>query len=140
MRTWTLELPYTKPPLSLNARPPHWRVRHRITRNVRAEVALLARAARIPALQRIAVELHYVPRDRRRRDPINLAPTAKVLEDGLVDAGVVPDDTPQYVEPTPAVIDPPTGGTGRLYLVVRELPSATPTTTLTHEDARRRPQ
>lgn len=56
-----------------------------------------------------------------------LAPTVKAIEDGLVDAGVVPDDDPRYVQPTPAVIDPPTThlprslGGRRLYLIVREV-------------------
>jgi crossover junction endodeoxyribonuclease RusA len=122
MRTWTLELPYSKPPLTMNQRL-HWRTEHRIKATLRRDVQLLARAARIPPLHRIAVELHYAPRDRRRRDPINLAPTAKVAEDGLVDAGVVPDDTPEYVDPTPAVIDPAGPHRGhRLWLVVRERP------------------
>jgi crossover junction endodeoxyribonuclease RusA len=103
----------------------HWRTEHRVKAQLRRDVALLARAARIPSLPRISVELHYAPRDRRRRDPINLAPTAKVAEDALVDAGVVPDDTPEFVEPTPAVIDPPDPRrTHRLWLVVRERPPA----------------
>lgn len=120
MRTWTFALPHTKPPLTMNQRL-HWRAEHRIKAQLRRDVVRLARHARIPALPRVAVELHYVPRDSRRRDPINLAPTAKVVEDGLVDAGVVPDDVPLYVDPTPCVIDPPSGGPGRMYVVVREL-------------------
>jgi crossover junction endodeoxyribonuclease RusA len=35
--------------------------------------------------------------DRRRRDPHNYYPTIKALVDGLVDAGLWPDDTPNYV-------------------------------------------
>lgn len=34
----------------------------------------------------------------RRRDPHNYFPTVKPLVDGLVDAGVWPDDTPEFVE------------------------------------------
>lgn len=33
----------------------------------------------------------------RRRDPANWAPTAKAVMDGLVDAGVFPDDNHRYV-------------------------------------------
>lgn len=33
----------------------------------------------------------------RRRDPHNLAPTVKAIVDGMVDAKLWPDDTPQYV-------------------------------------------
>lgn len=41
--------------------------------------------------------MEYLPRDRRRRDPSNLMPTQKAVVDGLVDAGVVPDDCPPFV-------------------------------------------
>lgn len=127
-RTWRLDLPYSRPPLTMNHRL-HRHAAARLTAQIRRDAAMLACYARIPALPRIAVELHYVPRDQRRRDPINLAPTVKAFEDGLVDAGVVPDDVPQYVEPTPAVIDPPVRVIGRgpapsrLYALVRELPA-----------------
>lgn len=38
----------------------------------------------------------------RRRDPLNMAPTVKALVDGLVDAGVWPDDDSRWV----TVIEP----------------------------------
>lgn len=120
-RTWLLELPLTKP-LSMNDRQ-HWRPKARMVSYVRRVTLLLAQQHKIPALTRIAVELHYAPRDDRRRDPLNLVATLKPVEDGLVDAGVVPDDTAEFVEPTMPRIDPPTGkgSLGRLYVVVRDL-------------------
>ena len=123
-RSWTIELPLARP-LSLNGRQ-HWRAKARDVRSVRAAAAALARAARVPPLERAAVELHYIPRDRRRRDALNLVATLKPVEDGIVDAGVVPDDTAQYVEPTMPVLDPPARASryGRLYVVVRELVAA----------------
>jgi crossover junction endodeoxyribonuclease RusA len=36
--------------------------------------------------------------DNRRRDADNPAPTVKAIVDGLVDAGLWPDDTPEWVE------------------------------------------
>ena len=48
-------------------------------------------------MQACQVTLHYRPRDNRRRDADNLVPTLKALCDGLVDAGLVPDDTPNYM-------------------------------------------
>lgn len=124
MRTWTLQLPFTGP-LSMNDRE-HWRPKAKRVAHVRAVTALLATQARIPRLDRIAVELHYAPPDRRRRDPLNLVATLKPIEDGLVDARIVPDDTPQYVEPTMPVLDPPAGRPGSLHVVVRELPALEP--------------
>jgi crossover junction endodeoxyribonuclease RusA len=54
-------------------------------------------------------ELHFemeVP-DKRRRDPHNYYPTIKAIVDGLVDAQLWPDDTPEWVhtnEPTFVVV------------------------------------
>ena len=118
-RIWQLELPMTKP-LSMNSRQ-HWRVKAKEVAAVRAMAHAAAQAAQVPTLERIAIELHYAPRDKRRRDPLNLVATLKPVEDGLVDAHVVPDDTPEYVQPTMPVIDPPSGGAGRLYVIIREL-------------------
>src|SRR5438128_2023215 len=88
LRSWTFDLPMTKP-LSMNARQ-HWRPKARAVAHVRRMTCLLAQQRKIPACSRIAVELHYAPRDSRRRD--NLVATLKQpVEDGLVDAGVVPD-------------------------------------------------
>jgi crossover junction endodeoxyribonuclease RusA len=70
---------------------------------------------------RIAVGLTYVPRDKRRRDPDNLVvPLFKALVDGIVDAGIVPDDTPEYVIRSMPVILPPDGDP-RLVLVISEV-------------------
>ena len=121
VRTWTFTLPMTTP-LSLNSRQ-HWRSKARDVATVREAARVLARCARIPALPRIAIELHYAPRDRRRRDALNLVATLKPVEDGIVDAGIVPDDTAEYVQPTMPVLDPPTGTNGRLYVIVREVPA-----------------
>lgn len=119
-RTWTFELPLHKP-LSLNGSRGQHYARARLVKTVRWRAKVAAIEARIPACGRVAIELHYAPRDLRRRDPFNLVATLKPVEDGIVDAGVIPDDTPQYSEPTVPVIDEPTGQPGRLYVVVREL-------------------
>jgi len=42
----------------------------------------------------------------RRRDPHNYFPTVKHIVDGLVDAGLWPDDTPQYVTTVEPVLIP----------------------------------
>lgn len=116
---WRIELPITRP-LSLNGRE-HWRVKAKRVKEIRDATCVLAKAAGIPRLSRIIVELHYAPRDQRRRDPLNLVATLKPIEDGIVDAGIVPDDTPEWVVPTMPVIDPPTRGQhGRIYVLIRE--------------------
>jgi crossover junction endodeoxyribonuclease RusA len=120
LRTWTYDLNLAKP-LTLNGSRGQHFARARKVKHLRWLSRTGAAAAGIPRCARVAVELHYAPRDRRRRDPFNLIATLKPVEDGLVDAGVIPDDTPAFSEPTVPVIDPPTGQPGRLYVVVREL-------------------
>lgn len=103
--SWTIRLPYTTPPLTLNGRM-HWATKARITREVRGYVAGMA-IYRKPNQQPIHVTLVYVPRDSRRRDRDNLVATLKPCIDGLVDAGIVPDDTPDFVSWEPPVIAEP---------------------------------
>lgn len=104
--SWTVRLPYRTPPLSLNSRQ-HWAAKARVTRQVRQDVLVLLRAARVPACGRVVVQLGYTPRDRRRRDTDNLVATLKAVADGVVDAGVVPDDTPEFMgKPEPVITGP----------------------------------
>lgn len=105
MTARTVRLPYTKPPLSLNDRG-HWSKKARVTKQVRRDVALALRAARIPPTARVTVQLEYVPRDNRRRDTDNLVATLKAVADAVVDAGIVPDDTPRYMAKPEPVIHP----------------------------------
>jgi crossover junction endodeoxyribonuclease RusA len=116
---WELLLPYSSPPLSLNQRLHHMQ-RSRLTRQLRDDVALLAKARRIPRLGRVRVELHYQPKDNRHRDADNLVATLKPCIDGLRDAGVIPDDTPEYVTWGAPQIHPKQFGVQRVWLVVLE--------------------
>lgn len=116
---WVLELPFTKP-LSLNDRMNHW-AKAKAVKEWREAAHWLARSARIPACRVVRVELHYVPRDDRRRDPDNLVAAFKPLVDGLVDAGVVPDDTDEFVRREWPAIHPkgkPRANGNRFWLVV----------------------
>lgn len=107
MTTHIIPLSFPAPPLTANQRL-HWRRRADLTKTVRHEVAM--RAARLgPMAPPITVTLHYRPRDRRRRDADNLVPTLKACCDGLVDARVVPDDTPDLMVKVMPVIHPPEG-------------------------------
>jgi len=94
-QTWVLG-PITGPMLSANDRM-HWRPKAAITARWRADARVLAQAARVPHLERIRVVVEWLPPDRRRRDPANLAPVAKAVVDGLVDAGLVADDDHRHV-------------------------------------------
>jgi len=99
----------------------HWRKKAAITREVRSTTALLARVLHIPPCESVHVTLHYVPRDGRRRDPEGLVATQKPCIDALVDAGIVVDDSPEYVTWSPPVIDLPDRNEPHLYLVVERV-------------------
>jgi crossover junction endodeoxyribonuclease RusA len=119
-RTWEIRLPWDKPPASANDRD-HWRVKARKVQNIRSVALLSTDDYDVRPCTRIAVELTYVPRDKRRRDPDNLVvPLFKALVDGIVDAGIVPDDTPEYVIRSMPQILPPDGDP-RLILTIREV-------------------
>ncbi|AAN12622.1 RusA-like Holliday junction resolvase [Mycobacterium phage Che9c] len=109
-----IDLPWSRPPLTANQRM-HWAAKARKTREVRTAAALLARDA--PRTDRLVATLHYQPRQQRRRDNHNLWPTVKALVDGLVDAGVVPDDDTEHVS-TPEPVIHPAAGTSALWLVL----------------------
>ena len=94
---WEIVLPWDKPPLSLNQRHKHWSAPARWTRTLRGGAHLLALQAKIPELDACTVTLLWLPPERRPRDEDNMYPTMKALADGLVDAGVVPDDTPDLM-------------------------------------------
>jgi crossover junction endodeoxyribonuclease RusA len=117
MSEHTIRLPWQTPPLSLNDRS-HWRSKAAKTAEVRNTVKLLVRGVK-PA-GRVAILLTYVPRDRRRRDRTNLVATYKACVDGCVDAGVIPDDTPEFLDELMPEIGTPDGDP-RLELTIRRL-------------------
>lgn len=105
-----LALPWTSPPLNLNQRHGHWK-KARITRQVRETVRILAISQHLPRdLPHVTVGLHYRPRDNRRRDADNLVATLKACCDGLVDFGIVADDTPDLMAKHMPTIHPATKG------------------------------
>lgn len=87
----TVETPWTAPPLTANQRF-HWRKKAALTKDIRQWARLLFRTTTLQAP--ITVQLDWHVNDKRRRDEDNIVPTLKAICDGLVDAGLVPDDTP----------------------------------------------
>ena len=88
---WTFDIP-TDLWMSANQRT-HWAVRARRTRTLRTEAALRAHhAGRHDPLDRVHVTATIGYPRTGRADPANAAPTVKALIDGIVDAGLIPDD------------------------------------------------
>lgn len=119
MDYWRIPLSDLKPPLNLNQRG-HWAKFHETKARLREEARWQARAARIPrGLPHIHTRLYYRAPDRRARDEDNLIATAKPLWDGLVDAGVVADDTSKYMTKyMPRILPPEKGKKPGLWLDV----------------------
>jgi Holliday junction resolvase RusA-like endonuclease len=95
-------------PLSLNEeRRLHWRDRTARTAPWRDLTILMARQSRlaravlaVPATVTVVIPVS----DHRRRDPSNYYPVVKAVIDGLVAAGVWPDDDPRYLRVTEPVL------------------------------------
>lgn len=120
-RRWTLV--HEARPVTLNAeRAAHWRHHRQLTAEWRQAFAWLARAHHLPAMQRIAVTATPVLSDRRAQDVGACFPSVKAAVDGLVDAGVIPDDTPAHV--VRLTFETPVLGArvNSLRLLVEELP------------------
>jgi crossover junction endodeoxyribonuclease RusA len=127
---WRLPVPYRRPPLSLNGRE-HWSVRNRVGKDVKTAAWALARAAKVPRLQAVIVELVWFKGDNRRADADNMAPTLKALQDGLVAAGVVPDDSgDRVISARLSVVlardDPYPGAGARMELRIRDASALAP--------------
>ena len=103
---YRLRMPWPRPPLAANDRR-HYLARADLVAQVRSDAAWVVKGARVPACTRVTVGLVYVPAIRRKRDGgENYADTLKAIIDGVVDAGVVPDDTPEYVTRLMPVVAP----------------------------------
>jgi hypothetical protein len=77
----------------------HFRVRADYDKEWRQAFWALAKRARVPAMP-AGIIVSVVQTCRRGTplpDPLAEAPTVKAAIDGIVDAGVIPDDTGEYV-------------------------------------------
>jgi crossover junction endodeoxyribonuclease RusA len=123
MRTFTIELPPGLPMLSLNDRD-HWAARKRRSDELLKAAWAMALAARIPPLERVSVLAEYQPPDMRHRDADNPVASVKACIDGIVKAGVLPDDEcPRYITEVICRIGEPYPR-GRLVLTLTEVPAA----------------
>lgn len=97
MTTYVLELPYTRPPLSLNVQLNRY-VANKLRQEIKHAVMVLAVKAKLPKrCEWAAITLTYHPPTRARRDEDNLFATFKPCADGLVAYGLVADDSADIV-------------------------------------------
>ncbi len=112
---WRVDLPYARPPLSLNDRGA-WQGRARTIEALKARTRVAVTHAEVPALARVHVTLHYRPRDNRIRDADNLVATLKPCIDALHQPAlgwspIVGGDDRRFVSWSPPVIHPAVKGT-----------------------------
>lgn len=112
------EFPWPRPPLSMNQRL-HRMQEAKLTAMIRAAAA--SAFTGFPTVDRVEVTMTWTVKDRRRRDDENPVATLKALCDGLVDAGVVRDDTNEFMVKHMPVIEYVKGGTPSIRLEVREI-------------------
>lgn len=109
-------------PLSINQeRTMHWAARNRRLDPWKITTFWLAKEAKLPAAVAGApatITVVLPVRGQHRRDPANFYPTVKAIVDGLVLAGVWPDDTPEYVTVTEPVLTH--SGTAEVRLELRD--------------------
>lgn len=96
--TTIIPFPVPGPLLSMNDRL-HWSVTRRRSKYW-LDAAYYAALEHVRPPRRQGTSLIQVTlpvKGRRRRDPHNFMPTVKPIVDGLVHAGLWPDDTPEFV-------------------------------------------
>lgn len=106
-----------KAPLTMN-QGLHFREEARRKKTVREAVGWEAKALKLGRHNHISVQLHYATGDNRGRDEDNLVATQKPAVDGLVDAGLIPKDTPEHLTWwAPAIHNGP--GKRRLWITIK---------------------
>lgn len=99
MRPQTWQLIDREKPWTANAeRTFHYHKRAKLVRECRERFHWLAIAAQIPPLDQISVEVWPLSASKRtRQDVAAVFPTVKAAIDGIVDAGVIPDDSAKHL-------------------------------------------
>lgn len=93
----TLELPKLADWLNLNVNL-HWAPRNKRAQAWRHGAHIYARQAKLPkGLQRVRIDAYVWKSSKRAYDPHNLMPTLKPVIDGLVDYGLLVDDSSEYL-------------------------------------------
>lgn len=111
---WTITVPAAIPMLSLNQRL-HWAPKAERTRTWRRTAMMCAQVAKLPKnLDRVHIVAHIIKPTARQYDVHNLMPTLKACVDGLVDYGLIPDDTNAHLTGP----DLRQGGKGELGVII----------------------
>ena len=88
----------------------HYQAAATYNRGWRQAFNVLARQRKVPALQVIEITVQQIQAKGTLPDTMASAPTVKAAIDGLVDAGVIPDDTGKHLAAVTFL--PPVKGNG----------------------------
>lgn len=97
-RRWSLE-DHVRPWTMNSERTWHWTKRAKRTKDTRERFGWLALEAKVPKLNYVSIDI--VPLTKTTKSVADVAacyPAAKAAIDGLVDAGIIPDDSGQYIK------------------------------------------
>ena len=100
----------------------HWAAKAKKVSRIREAAAIAADG--LPALQRAHVTAYVAYPRAGRADPANASPVIKAAIDGLVDAGLLPDDDHTHLIGPDYRRDPNTGrpGVWTIRLHIQEVP------------------
>lgn len=120
-RVWTLVIPAPTAWISLNQRL-HWAKKAELTRTWRLAASLAARKAGLPkGIPHVHITATVTKPSRRAFDVHNLLPSLKAAIDGLVDYGLVADDSTKYLTGPDMRVNPETGPAA-VVLTITALP------------------
>jgi crossover junction endodeoxyribonuclease RusA len=123
---YTIDIPAADEWLSTNHRW-HWAKRAKTTRAWRHATCWRTVAAKLPRLTgRVAITATIHRTDTRRADAHNRLPTIKAAIDGVVDAGLIRDDSDQFIASLTILAGAPVSRAehprGVLRLTITEVP------------------
>lgn len=75
----------------------HWAKKAEKTKAIRWRARWAAKTSGIKRMDQAHLTVHIHWPDKRRRDEHNITPTIKAAIDGLIDAGLLPDDSGDYL-------------------------------------------
>ena len=96
--SWTLELHGNRPWTTNAERKWHHMERAAKVRDMRDSFGWMAKVQQVPKLTAINIFAQPLAKDRRWKQDVGACfPAVKAAIDGLMDAGVLPDDSPEFV-------------------------------------------
>ncbi len=101
----TIPLSYRRPPLTHNRMPRNHAHKAKIVREIQDEIGWRVKPL-TPITGPVEIRLVWTVPDNRVRDASGPDPTLKAAQDGLVRAGIIPDDRHEIVRRSYCVIEP----------------------------------